>query len=205
MYQKSDITFQIQKIIDDIWYMFHHHNNKPDCNVGITDCWLVSDTHFNHKKIQEYCGRPIGWQNIIISNWNKTIGKDDVVLHLGDFAFGNKAQMYDITKQLNGKIYMIKGNHDRHSKSWYKDTGIIIIPSFMININGTDKTLYFTHRQIKEKDFYGVNIHGHMHQKGGYIKIVDEGVFVNMSMEQVQYMPVKLSKVLNQIEEKYNV
>ena len=193
------VKFKIQNVVNDVCYALYNNNS-------VNDCWLISDTHFNHKKIQEYCNRPDDWQDMIISNWNKTIDTNDTVLHLGDFAFGNKALTYKITKQLvNGDIYMIKGNHDRHSKMWYKDIGITVVPSFMVSIEGTNKTLYFTHRKMKHEHFYGINIHGHIHQKGKYISFTNEGMYVNVCLEQTNYFPVKLSTVLSQIKEKYNV
>ena len=57
---------------------------------NIQDVFLISDTHFNHKKIGEYCDRPDSWQKLIIDNWNSVVKKDDIVLHLGDFALCSK-------------------------------------------------------------------------------------------------------------------
>lgn len=48
----------------------------------------------------------------IISNWNNTVGQDDIVFHLGDFCLGGSAEWTKILDRLNGKIYLIMGNHD---------------------------------------------------------------------------------------------
>ena len=48
----------------------------------------------------------------IIKRWNSVVSKNDIVYHLGDFAFGNKNFIESIVNQLNGKIYLILGNHD---------------------------------------------------------------------------------------------
>ena len=79
----------IQKMIDNVWYILNSGGVPENSILPIDNIWLISDTHFNHLKIQEYCDRPEGWQELIIKNWNDVIGYDDVVLHLGDFAFGN--------------------------------------------------------------------------------------------------------------------
>ena len=48
----------------------------------------------------------------IISNWNNTVGQDGIVFHLGDFCLGGSAEWSKILDRLNGKIYLIMGNHD---------------------------------------------------------------------------------------------
>ena len=48
----------------------------------------------------------------IISNWNRVVGHDDIVFHLGDFCLGGSAEWINVLSRLNGKIYLITGNHD---------------------------------------------------------------------------------------------
>ena len=78
--------------------------------------YFTSDTHFNHTNILKYCQRP--FRNVdemneqMIANWNETVGEDDVVFHLGDFCLGGAAEWTKILDRLNGKIYLIMGNHD---------------------------------------------------------------------------------------------
>lgn len=48
----------------------------------------------------------------LVDNWNKIIGKHDEVYHLGDFAFASTKTVQHIVKSLNGRIHLIKGNHD---------------------------------------------------------------------------------------------
>lgn len=43
----------------------------------------------------------------MIRRWNRIVGKDDIVYHLGDF--GTPETVF----QLNGKIYMVIGNYER--------------------------------------------------------------------------------------------
>jgi len=50
---------------------------------------------------------------ILIDNWNKAVKPDDDVYHLGDFCFGRTAYIHNILNQLNGRIHLIYGNHDR--------------------------------------------------------------------------------------------
>jgi calcineurin-like phosphoesterase family protein len=58
----------------------------------ILDTWIISDTHFLHENIGRYCSRPDNWQELITKNWNDLVSPDETILHLGDFALGNKNQ-----------------------------------------------------------------------------------------------------------------
>lgn len=77
--------------------------------------FFTSDSHWNHSRIIELCKRPFKdveeMNNSLIENWNKVVPKDGTVFHLGDFAFGGSSIWNDILDQLNGKIYLILGNH----------------------------------------------------------------------------------------------
>lgn len=49
----------------------------------------------------------------LIQNWNKVVSEDDIVFHLGDFAFADKSKWRQIANALKGRKYLIQGNHDR--------------------------------------------------------------------------------------------
>lgn len=77
--------------------------------------YAISDTHVNHKNILDFCKETRPFKNTeemhdtFIKDWNKRITNDDTVWHLGDFIFGSD---FSILDKLNGKINLIKGNHD---------------------------------------------------------------------------------------------
>jgi calcineurin-like phosphoesterase family protein len=161
----------------------------------LQNIYIISDTHFWHKNVKKYCGRPFLWATKLIDNWNSTVGPNDIVLHLGDFALSNFDRTKRVVSHLNGNIYMIRGNHDRHGKQWYANTGITVIPSFVIQEGSY--TVYFTHRPIRTEGFIGVNIHGHMHEKGDFIYSPYKGaVYINMSVEHIDYRPVKFCDIM---------
>ena len=87
-----------------------------NCKFEGSKVFFTSDTHFYHGNIIRFCNRPfkdVGMMNeTIISNWNNTVGLDDIVFHLGDFCLGGSAEWTKILDRLNGKIYLILGNHD---------------------------------------------------------------------------------------------
>lgn len=83
--------------------------------------YFTSDTHFNHANIIKYCNRPFSsveeMNEELIRRWNEKVGPDDEVYHLGDFGFFNsntpeQYKLENILSRLNGRIYLILGNHD---------------------------------------------------------------------------------------------
>ena len=107
--------------------------------------YFIADPHFQHKNIIKYCDRP--FENInqmdqtLINNWNKTVKNDDEVYILGDLSNENVViyNLKNIVEQLNGKKYLVKGNHDVLSDECYKYIGIekiydksIILNDFII-------------------------------------------------------------------------
>jgi len=77
--------------------------------------FFTSDIHANHANIIKFCDRP--WKTkeemteALIENWNSVVGPDDIVFNLGDFMWSSSWN--PILERLNGKIYLIWGNHDR--------------------------------------------------------------------------------------------
>lgn len=85
-------------------------------NSSEVNIWFTSDLHFGHKNIIKFCNRP--WETTeemdeaLIANWNSVVGEKDIVFDLGDFAFATNSRWKDILQRLNGKHYLILGNHD---------------------------------------------------------------------------------------------
>ena len=48
----------------------------------------------------------------MIERWNGKVRKNDEVVILGDFSWGKVEQTSELLSQLNGTLFMIRGNHD---------------------------------------------------------------------------------------------
>ena len=77
--------------------------------------FFTSDHHFSHTNIISYCNRPFAsvedMNKEMISRWNQLVSADDTVYYLGDFSLSVDA-VESIIPQLNGKKFLIMGNHD---------------------------------------------------------------------------------------------
>jgi len=156
--------------------------------------YIISDSHFNHANILKYAERPFGnvalMNESMIENWNKKVGKNDTVLHLGDFALGKKTELMAIKDRLNGHIILINGSHDRDVLK-IKDDKFIIV-------EGTLKLGYiiFSHEPLAKKDIpVGfTNVHGHIHNKDSYAGL-------NISVEKTNYSPLSLDELKERIKQ----
>ena len=82
--------------------------------------FATSDQHFFHARINELSKRPFDsleeMHRTLIERWNATVGKNDTVFVLGDFAIDSKWEAgLEILSTLNGTKHLIAGNHDRCS------------------------------------------------------------------------------------------
>ncbi|MDP1694948.1 MAG: metallophosphoesterase [Candidatus Woesearchaeota archaeon] len=145
--------------------------------------FIVSDTHFCHNNIIEYSGRPFKtveeMNEEMIKRWNNKVEKDDFVIHLGDFALGNKEEVVKIRDRLNGNIILLKGNHDNKS---VRESGFLIVKGTLEIDN-----LIFSHNPLQKKDIpVGfINVHGHIHEKESVNGF-------NVSVEKTNYEPILL-------------
>jgi calcineurin-like phosphoesterase family protein len=90
--------------------------------------YFTSDTHFGHENIIKYCDRPFKDADhmdcALVENWNRAIGENDTVYHLGDFTFGGEKQARDYFRRLNGRIFVL-GAPWHHDSRWLPSVGQI--------------------------------------------------------------------------------
>jgi calcineurin-like phosphoesterase family protein len=169
-----------------------------DNRIVITpDTWIISDTHFFHENIGRYCNRPENWQELIIKNWNELISLNETVLHLGDFALGKKSNFEALIKSLNGRLFLIQGNHDHLSQTYCETNGVILFKdSLQIEMEDRVK-LIFSHRPIVPLEKGWINLHGHIHNVPPPPEGSNLGHYhINMSVEVKEYRPWRLRDII---------
>lgn len=170
--------------------------------------YIIGDHHFFHNNIIHYTREDfssvLDMNEYIINVHNGTVGKEDIVIFLGDFCF-RKDFIKDILTKMNGHKYLILGNHDHEDliKS-YPTLGFEGVYSTPIKM-GSD---YLSHEplvqgersdlqfQIITNEFKkcstAVNYHGHIHSS-------DYSVgpkYKNVTCEALGYKPLLIGKTL---------
>ena len=147
--------------------------------------YFTSDCHFNHKNILAYepGSRPFAtieeMNEVIIANWNSAVTAEDEVWVLGDFFMGQLTAIEPILDRLNGKIHLVRGNHDQKNRmKIYEARGIDIHDIAYVQYKGRYCVLcHFPNeseefvRMVIEDNSEVVWLYGHVHGKApkGYV------------------------------------
>ena len=158
-----------------------------------SNTWIISDTHFFHTNIGRYCDRPDGWQDLIVENWNRLVRPDETVFHLGDLALGKRADIEALVPTLNGRIFMIRGNHDRRSRGFYAGLGIQLVKEPFVMDRDPWPRLIFSHWPVFPIPKDALNLHGHIHNNP-HPEVGPQ--HVNLSIEVRDYRPWRLGEVI---------
>lgn len=151
------------------------------------DTWVISDTHFGHKNILNFEAEKRPFKTIeehnqsLVEKWNSVVKPNDLVIHLGDVAWGLKD--LQLLGQCNGRKKLVKGNHDKFKAAQYLEYFEDLYGVYTLN------DIVMTHIPIPPEDFrrWKVNLHGHYHSKPQR----GEGYFC-VSCEHVGLTPIHI-------------
>lgn len=185
--------------------------------------FFTSDLHIWHTNVIRYCSRPFSsieeMNEMLVKNWNDTVGPEDSVYCLGDFAIAFRP-VETFSSRLNGKKYLVPGNHDfchsYHKKSrnvearknWikkYEDLGWIVLPEqTSLDIPGVANVQLCHHpyhfvagdhhddkyEKWRPKDDGRWLLCGHVHEKWRVV-----GRMINVGVDQWGFKPVSVSEI----------
>jgi len=130
--------------------------------------YFISDTHFGHGWALRFRARPFpsldAMDEAMVERWNETVGPDDTIWHLGDFAQGRGAGFAArILSRLNGRKHLILGNND--------DAETAALPGWSsvghyaeITVEGVWLVLcHYPFRTWNGMYKGAINLHGHSH------------------------------------------
>lgn len=168
--------------------------------------YVCSDTHFNHANILKYepVSRPFEtieeMNNTIIKNWNSVVAEEDTVYVCGDMFMGRLDKINEILDQLNGKIVLVRGNHDTKNRlEYFKEYGIEVKDIDYISYKG--RFFILCHFPIASEEFINmvrqdnsevILLYGHIHSKApkGYV----DGTY-HVGMDTNNLTPISLEQI----------
>lgn len=159
--------------------------------------WYSSDHHFGHTNIIKYCNRPFAnvdeMNKTLIENWNTVVRPEDDVYHLGDFCFSKSPE--DFLSRLNGKKYLVRGNHDRKetcsSPGWVE-----VAPIMEVNDHGKLFVLsHFPFEVWNRSHHDSWHLHGHSHGN-----LPPRGNRLDVGVDPMGYFPVDFAQIKSLIE-----
>jgi calcineurin-like phosphoesterase family protein len=173
--------------------------------------FLVSDTHFGHMGVCKFMSkddpnvklRP--WDNPdemdeeMVRRWNDTVRPNDKVYHLGDVVINRKA--LGIMRRLNGDKVLIKGNHDIFRLEEYTEHFRDVRGYHVLN------GMILSHIPLHESSLgrFGVNIHGHLHDRrvmksNGYGGEIIDPRYHCVCVEHTDFTPILFEDVIKRIK-----
>lgn len=184
--------------------------------------FFVGDTHFCHNR--EFLYKPRGFNSIeehnlsIIENWNNIVQPNDIVYHLGDTMLNNNDEGIKYLNQLNGQIWLIRGNHDaseRIYRIYHECPNIHSFEGFserfctyatIQKINGY--TFYLSHyptitssiENMAKLKHHIINLHAHVHSKNKFYQ--DIPFMYNVALDAHNNTPVSFDEIIADIEVK---
>lgn len=182
--------------------------------------FITGDTHFYHKNVIKYDGRPFidaeEMNEILISNWNSVVDKDDMIIHVGDFCWTGTNIMRDLLAKLNGIKVLLRGNHDKKSMNVYESAGFYCCENHLFI-----KDMFIGHYPVYKDEFIpekwkdswykdykqmiidsGVKkiIHGHVHNNS--FDADERFIHFNVGTCLHNYMPISMIDIIKYFEEK---
>jgi len=139
----------------------------------------------------------------LINNWNSVVGKNDLVYHLGDFAFASPNKIREIVSRLNGRIHLINGNHENwKTLKKIKDLFIATEPYKEIKYQFQDKTyhiimMHYPIQQWNRMHYNSMMLCGHSH--GSILHDVREGHIkydVGVDTELADFKPILIDDLI---------
>ena len=166
---------------------------------------------------REFIWGPRGFTSIkehdetIIKNWNEIVKPDDIVYHLGDLMLGDNAYGMECIKQLNGKIRLIRGNHDTDAR-WqlYNTLPNIELLGWADVIKYNKYKFYLSHHITQTSNLekspdlrmHLLGLYGHTHQKKEFYQ--DIPYLFHVGLDSNNNYPILIDDIIEKMKEETN-
>ena len=164
--------------------------DTPDAST-----WIWSDLHLGHERSIKPFQRPFEsaaeCDAALWTAWNEVVEENDTIICLGDVSVDGEADAthHKEWAEARGTKWLILGNHDALpiNRIWLFDIRTTTIAIYAAG----DPPLVLTHVPLQRVPHGTVNVHGHLHHHPA----PSQDQHVNVSIEQLDYRPVRLDDV----------
>lgn len=153
------------------------------------EVYFTADTHYYHKAMLNFRPqfRTVDEMNeALIENHNTLVRPTDTVFHLGDVSFGHAIDTVSVLGQLNGRLVLIRGNHDKRLSDEVLAMFSEVHDYLEIDVmrqSGSKQRICMLHfaMRVWNRSHYGAyHLHGHSHGNlRPYHRSMDVGVDAN--------------------------
>lgn len=168
--------------------------------------FFISDLHLGHNTLIKIGKRPFAnvdeMDATILKNWNDKVPKNSNVFVAGDLSFHKPERTLELVSQLNGRLHLILGNHDRGYLKFLAESKLFhsIQSDAFIKVPDSDVVrgyqyihLYHFPVLVWDKAHYGSwMLHGHSH---GNLKIDPHAQRLDCSVECWNYTPASYPEI----------
>ena len=97
------------------------HHDGHWRGIGSKMRYYIADCHFFHGNLNERMDcrgfeSAEAMNEYMINQWNQKVRPNDEVVILGDFSCGKAEETNEICRRLQGRLYLVEGNHDYYLK-----------------------------------------------------------------------------------------
>lgn len=168
--------------------------------------WFTSDTHYGHRRVIEYAGRPFTdvdmMNNEMIRRWDERVKPGDLVYHLGDFALCEAGTATTIAKSLRGQKYIVWGNHDKGLRKDAKFVGQWIWNRDLTQIEVEGQKIILCHYAMKtwnQMHRGSWQLYGHSH---GSLPDDPASLQLDVGVDCWDYAPVSFEQIKQRMAQK---
>ena len=172
----------------------------PILETPSEETWVWSDLHLADRSALFAWDRPFGddvvrMNHHLLREWRHRVRPGDTIICLGDVAhpdaWRDRRLVLDV-RNCPGRRVLILGNHDVGDTEALRDAGFP--EQHAAALCATEPPLALTHMPLRRVPPTAINVHGHLHGAPA-----PSPRHLNLSVERIDYAPVRLDQVLQQV------
>ena len=149
---------------------------------------------------------------IIIENWNKTVGEHDIVYVLGDIMLNDDDKGIECVQRLNGELFLIWGNHDSDKRKdrLFRECRYMNGGWYAYVIKYGKHSIYLSHYPTLTANFDSgkhfsqnvINLHAHTHQKTNFLNPTNPFMY-HVGVDSHNCTPVHIDEIMSDIRQRW--